>query len=118
MNSKNVYPKKQRFKMMSASELMALPHCHGTIDSVLSAISVYSPEYMHGRPKKQYIKFLEKLHPRQFPDCEDDAGTAYAFLIYLKGLKENDVIWHSFLREAFEEVMEGCFESGYGQANT
>lgn len=32
-----------------------------TVKMALEAISVYSPDYMHGEPKKVYVKALRKL---------------------------------------------------------
>ena len=36
-----------------------------SLDAVLDAVITYSPDYMHGVPKKKYVNFLKKAIEQQ-----------------------------------------------------
>ena len=51
--------------LVSAEELLAMPPQPMTLDAVLDAAISYSPEFIHGLPKRRYIRFLERVIEQQ-----------------------------------------------------
>lgn len=47
--------------MTKLGDLLAQPRQRITLTDVLDAVRTYSPEYMHGIPKKEYIRCLERI---------------------------------------------------------
>lgn len=47
--------------LISADEFAKMPLGPMTLVDVLDAMITYSPDYMHGLPKKLYIRCLERM---------------------------------------------------------
>jgi len=47
--------------LVSVEDLLAMPPQPMTLDAVLDVVISYSPEFMHGLPKRRYIRFLERV---------------------------------------------------------
>ena len=76
-----------------------------TLRGVKEAIETYAPDFMHGLPKKDYVKFLELFNPStQCPEVEGSAGLAYCMFQHLLAL-DNSKYWSQFLEEALNEVI-------------
>lgn len=57
--------KKTEQWLINASDLCEMPPPPISLDAVLDAVITYSPDYMHGVPKKKYVNFLKKAIEQQ-----------------------------------------------------
>ncbi len=68
---------------------------------IYDAIETYSPEFMHGLPKKDYLKFINIFTAVETGDRDTDL--AYSMFEYLIKLRADDSNWLMFLNDALSE---------------
>lgn len=97
-----------KYKALTGAELLAIPY-RLTLNGVADAIHTYSPDYMHGTPKKDYLKLLSKFDYKTISENRD-TGTAYRMFEYLISLEKHDKNWMMFLQEALNESIDNFAE--------
>ncbi|MDW7642213.1 MAG: hypothetical protein SCH10_00555 [Nitrosomonadaceae bacterium] len=51
--------------LINANDLWEMPPPPISLDAVLDVVITYSPDYMHGIPKKKYVHFLKQAIEQQ-----------------------------------------------------